>query len=80
MIRLSIALAGILVAGWSTPPALAQAGKNGKAADPKDVTKAADQKFDKLLAAAQKDPKWNHLESDMGKLFEKIDKTEPKKK
>jgi Domain of unknown function (DUF4919) len=49
--RLSIALAGILLAGWSAPPAFAQAGDNDKA------TKEADQKFEKLLAVAQKDPK-----------------------
>jgi hypothetical protein len=49
--RLSIALAGILIAGWSTTPANAQTAKVDEAA------KARDHKFDTLLTAAQKDPK-----------------------
>jgi hypothetical protein len=49
--RLSIALAGILIAAWSSPPALAQAGDKDEAA------REANQKFEKLLTAAQKDPK-----------------------
>jgi len=49
--RLSIALLGILLAGWSTTPANAQTAKDDEAA------KARDYKFDALLAAAQKDPR-----------------------
>ena len=50
-IRLSIVLAGILVSGWSTTTAIAQA------RDDDEASKALDQNFEKLLAAAQKDPK-----------------------
>jgi Domain of unknown function (DUF4919) len=56
--RLSIAFAALLIAGPSTAPAVAQSGDDEKAA------KALDQKFEKLLLAAQKDPKkadWNAL-------------------
>jgi Domain of unknown function (DUF4919) len=49
--RLSIALAGFLIAAWSTTPNIALAG------DDDEASKALDQKFEKLLAAAQKDPK-----------------------
>jgi hypothetical protein len=52
MIRLSITLLGILLAGWSTTPAYAQTTK-----DEDEAAKARDRKFDTLLAAAEKDPK-----------------------
>jgi Domain of unknown function (DUF4919) len=56
--RLSIALAALLIAEPSATPAVAQSGDDEKAA------KALDQKFEKLLSAAQKDPRnadWNAL-------------------
>jgi Domain of unknown function (DUF4919) len=55
---LSIALTGLLIAGWSAPPAVAQPVEDDKS------LKALDQKFEELLVAAQKDPKkadWNAL-------------------
>jgi hypothetical protein len=50
-IRLSIALAALLIAGWCTTPSIAQTRDDDKA------SKALDRKFDTLLIAAQKDPK-----------------------
>jgi hypothetical protein len=58
MFQLSIALAVFFIAGWSTPANFALAG------DDDEASKALDQKFEKLLVAAQKDPKkadWNAL-------------------
>jgi hypothetical protein len=51
MIRLSIAVVAILVAGSSTTSARAQA------RDDEEAAKARDRKFDTLLVAADKDPK-----------------------
>ena len=50
--RLSIAFAGILIAGWSATPSSAQITK-----DDDEAAKALDRKFDALLAAAEKDPR-----------------------
>jgi hypothetical protein len=49
--RLSIALAGFMIAGWSATLAVAQAGGDDEAA------KVLDQTFEKLLVAAQNDAK-----------------------
>jgi Domain of unknown function (DUF4919) len=49
--RLRIALAGFLIAGWSTTANIALGD------DDNEASKALDQKFEKLLVAAQKDPK-----------------------
>ena len=54
-IRLSIALAAFLIASPSTTPAVAQTRD-----DEDQASKALDQNFEKLLAAAQKDPKKAH--------------------
>jgi hypothetical protein len=48
--QLSIVLAGILIAGWSTTANIAFAGNDDEA------TKALDQKFEAMLFAAQKEP------------------------